>query len=81
MPAQHGLGRRGGSVVGRRPPKTNAAIGTPKGFSHAGSMEGHWEAGAVKRPFGCAAGLPEAGVQGSPRQSSMVRFGSVTMGG
>ena len=29
-----------------------ALIGTPSGLSHAGSMLGHWEAGAVKRAFG-----------------------------
>src|SRR5580704_3031085 len=45
-------------VVARRPPKMIALIGTPFGSSHAGSMEGHWEAGAVKRAFGCAALAP-----------------------
>src|SRR5580704_2757651 len=47
-----------GMVVARRPPKMIALIGTPFGSSHAGSMEGHWEAGAVKRAFGCAALAP-----------------------
>src|ERR1700719_1780075 len=50
-----------------------ALMGTPSGDSQFGSMGGHCEAGAVKRPLGCAAGrpffLPMAGVQCSPRQS------------
>src|SRR5260370_35130023 len=50
-----------------------AEIGTPLGFSQSGSMVGHWRAGAVKRPFGCAAGAPVsfamAGVHLLPRQS------------
>src|SRR6476646_2378887 len=45
-------------VVARRPPKMIALIRTPSGSSHAGSMVGHCEAGAVKRAFGCAALLP-----------------------
>ena len=49
-------------------------MGTPLGDSQASrSMEGHWRAGAVKRPLGCAAGLPVifaiSGCQMSPRQS------------
>src|ERR1700733_10159037 len=60
-------------VVGRRPPKRMAEMGTPSGSSHAGSMVGHCEAGAVKRPLGWAAGwpvtLPMSGVHGLPRQS------------
>jgi len=44
-------------------------MGTPSGFSQSGSMLGHCAAGAVKRPFGWAAGVWLAGVQGSPRQS------------
>src|SRR6266702_6155449 len=56
-------------VEGRRPPKRIAEIGTPSGSSHAGSMLGHCEAGAVKRPLGWAAGVLQAGVQGLPRQS------------
>src|SRR5579863_4342273 len=47
-----------GIVVARRPPKISALIGTPLGSSHAGSMVGHCEAGAVKRAFGCAALAP-----------------------
>src|SRR5579862_2761752 len=45
-------------VPARRPPKMKALIGTPSGSSHAGSMVGHCEAGAVKRAFGCAALAP-----------------------
>src|SRR5579863_4004812 len=50
-----------------------ALMGTPSGDSQSGSMVGHCEAGAVKRPLGCAAVvpffLPIAGVQCWPRQS------------
>src|SRR6202021_433039 len=60
-------------VVGRRPPKMNAEIGTPFGFSQSGSIVGHCRAGAVNRPLGCAAGAPVslaiAGVHLFPRQS------------
>src|ERR1700738_4130280 len=62
-----------GIVVGRRPPKMNALIGTPLGFSQSGSIVGHCRAGAVKRPLGCAAvapvSLPIAGVHRLPRHS------------
>src|SRR3974390_189799 len=58
-------------VVARRPPNTIALMGTPSGSSHAGSMVGHWEAGAVKRAFGWAALAPVSlaisGVHGFPR--------------
>src|SRR6266581_7893448 len=53
----------------RRPPKTKALIGTPLGFSHSGSMEGHWPAGEVKRELGWAAFLPQPGVHSLPCQS------------
>src|SRR5580698_734044 len=56
-------------VVGRRPPKMMAEIGTPLGASQSGSMVGHCEAGAVKRPLGWAAGVLDLGVQWLPRQS------------
>src|SRR5665213_848237 len=60
-------------VVARRPPKMKAEMGTPSGASQLGSMVGHWLAGAVKRPLGCAAGrpvfLPMAGVHLLPCQS------------
>src|SRR5579863_6506274 len=35
-----------------------ALSGTPAGSSHAGSIVGHCDAGAVKRAFGCAAFAP-----------------------
>src|SRR3954471_20126734 len=44
-------------------------IGTPFGFSHSGAMTGHCDAGAVKRAFGWAAGVPDSGVQSLPFQS------------
>ena len=48
-------------------------MGTPSGSSHAASIDGHCEAGAVNRPFGCAALAPVcfaiSGVHRSPRQS------------
>src|SRR5579875_1839495 len=57
-----------------------ALMGTPFGSSQAGSMEGHCEAGAVNRAFGCAAGLPVAlpisGVHSLPCQSSRTGGGS-----
>src|SRR6201996_5495397 len=63
-----------GTVSERRPPKRNAAMGTPSPDSQASrSNTGHCTAGAVKRPLGCAAVrpvfLPISGVQRSPRQS------------
>ena len=36
-------------------------MGTPFGSSHAGSIDGHCEAGAVNRAFGCAAGSFDVG--------------------
>src|SRR6185436_11940296 len=66
-------------VVARRPPKTNALIGTPFGFSQSASIVGHWRAGAVKRAFGCAAFAPVAfamsGVQTLPCQSVAISGG------
>src|SRR4051795_2635158 len=44
--------------VARRPPKIIALMGTPFGSSHAGSIVGHCEAGAVNRAFGWAALAP-----------------------
>ena len=66
--------RHGG---GRRPPKMMAEMGTPAGSSQEGSMVGHCEAGAVKRPLGWAAGVGESGVHGLPRQSSASAGGGV----
>src|SRR5262247_104915 len=60
-------------VVARRPPKIKAWMGTPLGSSHAGSIVGHCEAGAVKRALGCAALAPVlaaiSGVHSLPCQS------------
>lgn len=46
----------GCSPLGLRPPKMMASMGTPSGASQAGSMMGHWRAGAQKRELGCAQG-------------------------
>src|SRR5438876_9617869 len=60
-------------VAARRPPKMMACSGTPFGSSHAGSMVGHCDAGAVKRALGCAAFAPVSfaiwGVHLLPNQS------------
>src|SRR5208283_5207958 len=70
-------------VVARRPPKIMALIGTPSGSSHAGSMVGHCDAGAVKRAFGCAALAPVfaaiSGVHILPCQSRHSAGGSSLM--
>src|SRR5713101_10009640 len=70
-------------VVGRRPPKMIALIGTPLGSSQAGSMVGHCEAGAVKRALGCAALAPVSlaicGVHFFPCQSRHSAGGSSVM--
>src|SRR5580704_16774337 len=70
-------------VVARRPPKMKALIGTPFGSSQAGSIVGHWDAGAVKRALGWAAfapvSLPICGVHFSPRQSRHSAGGSSVM--
>src|SRR5690242_17621572 len=58
-----------------RPPKTNAAIGTPVGSSQRLSSDGQRLRGVVKRELGCAAGRPDSGVHDSPRQS--VRWAGV----
>ncbi len=69
-----------GVVVARRPPNIIAEIGTPAGSSHAGSIDGHCDAGAVKRAFGCAAFAPVAfpisGVHTLPFQSRHSAGGS-----
>src|SRR6478736_8149123 len=61
----------------------NALIGTPSGASHAGSMVGHCDAGAVKRELGCAAFAPVcfaiSGVQRLPCQSRHSAGGSSVM--
>src|SRR6476620_3935951 len=70
-------------VVARRPPNTNALIGTPSGSSKPGSMIGLWARGAQNRAFGCAAGLPVAfpvsGVHTWPCQSRHSAGGSSVM--
>src|SRR3954469_19469634 len=58
-----------GTTVARRPPKRKASIGTPAGSSHSGAIEGHCEAGVVKRALGGAAGTSDSGVQSLPCQS------------
>src|SRR5580704_1004481 len=59
-----------GTMLARRPPKRMASIGTPFGSSHSGAIDGHCEAEAVKRAFGCAAFRPEAEVHGRRSQST-----------
>src|SRR5690242_13700680 len=58
-----------GTVVARRPPNRIAEIGTPFGSSHSGATHGTCASGAVKRLFGWAAGVSDAGVQFLPFQS------------
>src|SRR5689334_10940958 len=59
-----------GTLVARRPPNRIAEIGTPLGSSHSGAIDGHCDAGAVKRAFGWAAGTSDDGVQSLPFQST-----------
>src|SRR5436190_14634765 len=70
-------------VAARRPPKMMACSGTPFGSSHAGSIVGHCEAGAVKRALGCAALAPVSlaicGVHFLPCQSRHSAGGSSVM--
>src|SRR5436853_7117613 len=60
-----------------------ALSGTPRGSSHAGSIVGHCDAGAVKRELGWAAFAPVSaaicGVQRFPRQSRHSAGGSSVM--
>uniref|UniRef100_A0A8W7PAT9 Uncharacterized protein n=1 Tax=Anopheles coluzzii TaxID=1518534 RepID=A0A8W7PAT9_ANOCL len=59
-----------GTPWGRRPPNRMAEIGTPSESSHAGSMIGHWPAGAQKRELGWAAGVFDSpSFHGLPSQS------------
>src|SRR4051812_29035542 len=67
--AQLKLGRTGGTVLLRRPPKTMALTGTPCGSFHLGLRAGLLVAGAVKRALGCAAFSPLPFFQGRPCQS------------
>ena len=66
-----------GTTLSRRPPKRIASIGTPAGSSHSGAMQGSCPAGAVKREFGCAAGVPNSFDQGWPTQSVRPAGGSL----
>src|SRR5918992_3163304 len=80
--SQLGASTTNGTVVERRPPKTNAEIGTPAGCAQAGSIDGHCDAGTVKRAFACAARrpfFPSAGVHGFPCQSVSCAGGSSVM--
>ena len=65
-----------GTTVERRPPNSIASIGTPVGSSHSAAIAGSCDAGVVKRAFGCAAGVPESGVQSLPCQSIRCAGGS-----
>src|SRR5687767_11060137 len=80
--SQLGASTTSGTVVERRPPNTNAEIGTPAGSSQAGSIDGHCDAGTVKRALACAASwpfLPSSGVQGLPCQSMSLAGGTSVM--
>ena len=44
-------------VVGRRPPKMMAEMGTPSGSSQSGSMDGHWRCGRGEAAVGMRGGL------------------------
>src|SRR5256886_11328393 len=70
-------------VAARRPPKMVACSGTPFGSSHAGSIVGHCDAGAVKRALRCAAFAPVSlaicGVHFLPCQSRHSAGGSSVM--
>src|ERR1700679_2728752 len=68
-----------GTTEARRPPKRTALMGTPLGSSHSGAIAGSWLAGAVNRAFGCAAGVPDSGVQSLPFQSVRWAGGSSLM--
>src|SRR6478672_6534579 len=68
-----------GTVVRRRPPKRMAEIGTPLGSSHSGAIDGHCDAGAVKRAFGWAAGVSTSGFHGLPFQSVARAGGSLVI--
>ena len=65
-----------GTFVARRPPNRIAEIGTPAGSSQLSAMDGHCEAGAVKRAFGWLLGSSESGVQSRPFQSIRCAGGS-----
>src|SRR3954451_23030927 len=68
-----------GTVAARRPPKRIAEIGTPRGSSHSGAIDGHCAAGTVKRALGGAGGRRLWGVQCEPSQSISSGGGSGVM--
>src|ERR1043165_2423486 len=73
-PSSHeSAARTKGTTEPRRPPNRIAEIGTPAGSSHSGAIVGHCAAGAVNREFGCAALVPDSGVQSLPSQSEIGR--------
>src|SRR5262249_25439531 len=74
--SQSNASETSGTAVARRPPKGKASIGTPAGSSHSGAIDGHCEAGTVKREFGWAAAVSESGVQSLPCQSIACAGGS-----
>ena len=53
-----------GAVLARRPPKTMAEMGTPRGLSNSGEMQGQFLAGAVKRADEIIAATPGAVLAG-----------------
>src|ERR1035438_8079728 len=65
-----------GTTAARLPPNKMAEMGTPSGSSHSSAIAGSWLVGALKRQFGCAAGVGESGVHSSPRQSVQCAGGS-----
>src|SRR5712671_4547327 len=71
--SQVGASTMSGTVEDRRPPNTNAEIGTPCGSSQFASIDGHCDAATVKRALGCAARRPvfllSSGVHSLPCQS------------
>src|SRR4051795_610866 len=74
--SQSKASRTRGAPELRRPPNRKASIGTPLGSSHSSAIDGHCAAGVVKRAFGCAAGVPDSGVQSLPFQS--IRWSGVS---
>src|ERR1700685_4597812 len=65
-----------GMTLARRPPKRIASIGTPAGSSHSAAIAGSWEAGAVKREVGGAAGVARSFDHPWPFQSIRPSGGS-----
>lgn len=61
-------------VPARRPPNTNARMGTPAGSSQDSAMAGLRVAGEVNREFGWAAFVPDSGVQPSSMRATLVKI-------